>query len=111
MLRYLTMMLLVALTIPVGRADDDRNRGANDDSNRGQVVSDCNHRANAREVKGQDRQDFVDWCVARGDPFDDAHVSRFSDCNTRATERGLHDEARRDFIDRCVDRDDRIGDD
>jgi hypothetical protein len=103
-------MLLLTLAIPVSRADDDHNRGQ-DEGNRGQVVSDCNHRANARELKGQDRQDFVDWCVDRRDPFDDNRVNRYPDCNALAAQRGLLNEARRDFINRCIDSDERIGDD
>jgi hypothetical protein len=110
MSRYLTMMALLALTIPVSRADVNRNPGQ-DDGIRGQVVSDCNHRANTRDLKGQDRQNFVDWCVDRRDPFDGNHVNRYPDCSAIAAERGLLDEARRDFINRCLDSDQRIGDD
>jgi hypothetical protein len=110
MFRHVTLIALLALAIPISQADDDRNR-AQDDSNRGQVVSACNHRANAGDLKGQDRQDFVDWCVGRGDPFDEEQANRFPDCNALAAERGLHDEARRDFVNRCLDSDARIGDD
>ena len=104
MLKYLTMALLMALAMPVSRADDD-------DKNRGQVVSDCNQRANARNLKGHDRKDFVDWCVARSDRFDDAQGNRYSDCNARANQRGLGNEERREFIDSCVGHDDRTSDD
>jgi hypothetical protein len=97
--RYLTMALLLAVAAPASGADDDKNRG--------QVVSDCNQRASARNIKGQDRKDFLDWCVARSDPFDDSQGNRYSDCNSRANQRGLRNEERRNFIDWCVDRDDR----
>lgn len=110
MFRYVTVIAALALAIPVSQADADKNRGQ-DATNRGQVVSDCNHRANARELKGHDRQDFVDWCVDRRDPFDDHQVKRFPDCNALAAQRGLFDEARQDFINRCLDSNERIGDD
>jgi hypothetical protein len=103
MFRYLTMMVLLALAIPASRADDDTNRG--------QVVSDCNQRANARNLTGQDRQDFVDRCVTRHDTFGDDQADRRSDCKARAAERGLRDEARRAFMDRCIGGDDRASDD
>src|SRR5262245_34545731 len=104
MLKYITIVLLLGLVAPVSRADDN-------DKNRGQAVSDCNQRASARNLKGQDRKDFVDWCVARSDPFDDSQGNRYSDCNARANQRGLRNEERRDFIDWCVGRDERTSDD
>jgi hypothetical protein len=57
------MALLLALAAPGSYADNDKNHG--------QVVSDCNQRANARNVKGQDRKDFVDWCVDRDERTSD----------------------------------------
>ena len=74
----------------------------------GQTVSECNHRANERNLKGQDRKDFVDWCVARNQSYSDAQGNRYSECNARANERRLEGDARRDFLEWCVDRDDRI---
>lgn len=99
MLKCPMIVLLLALTIPVSQADVDTNRG--------QVVSDCNQRASARDLQGQDRQDFVDRCVARHDTSGEEHANHHSDCKARADARGLRDEARRDFINQCVGPDDR----
>ena len=55
MLRLITLTLLAAIAAPASFADEQGPR------NRGQSVSDCNHRANERNLKGQDRKEFVGW--------------------------------------------------
>jgi hypothetical protein len=81
-------------------ADD---KGKADESN-GEVVSDCNHRANEKNLKGHDRQDYVEWCTDRGEryKYDDRRYDQDRGCYRRAEERGLSGDFRRVFIQDCL---------
>ena len=95
MLRLFAITLLVAIAAPVSRADDSRAQ------DRGQAVSECNHRVNERDLKGQDRKDFVGGCLSRQAMNDDRR-DRYRECHARAAARGLHDASRRQYIEDCV---------
>lgn len=86
--------------------DDDRYGDDRDDGNHGQRVSECNHRANERSLKGQDRKEFVEWCVDRGDryQYDDRRFTQDRSCYRRADEKGLSGDFRRVFISDCLQR-------
>jgi hypothetical protein len=88
--------------MPNDRAHQDE-RGKADD-NHGQVVSECNHRANQKNLKGKDRQDYVEWCTDRGERYryDDRRYDRDRGCYRRAEERGLSGDFRRVFIQDCL---------
>jgi len=86
MLRLFAITLLVAIVAPVSRADDSRAQ------NRGQAVSECNHRVNERDLKG---------CLSR-QAMNDDHRDRYRECHGRAAARGLHDASRRQYIEDCV---------
>jgi hypothetical protein len=75
-----------------------------DDGNRGQVVSDCNHRANEKNLKGKDRQEYVEWCNDRGEhyKYDDRRYDQDRSCYRRAEEKGLSGDFRRAFIQDCL---------
>jgi hypothetical protein len=79
-------------------------------ANHGQVVSDCNHRANDRELKGIDRQDYVEWCTSRGYRYDnsyrDGYWTNDRGCYGKANDRGLTGDNRADFLRSCLARDD-----
>ena len=84
--------------------------------NHGQVVSDCNHRANDRNMKGQDRQDYVEWCTSRGYRYTTQYGPRYWDsdrsCYARANDRGLTGDRREDYLRSCLGKDDdRVVDD
>jgi hypothetical protein len=100
MLRLFAITLLVAIAAPVSRADDSRAQ------DRGQAVSECNHRVNERDLKGQDRKDFVGGCLSRqamnDDRMNDDRRDRYRECHARAAARGLHDASRRQYIEDCV---------
>jgi hypothetical protein len=96
MLRLFALTLLVAISAPVSYADDSGQ------PDRGQPVSDCNHRALERGLKGPDRRDFVDGCVSRLSATDDDRRDRYRECHARAADRGLHDASRRQYIEDCV---------
>jgi hypothetical protein len=74
------------------------------DAGHGQVVSDCNHRANEKKLKGHDRQDYVEWCTDRGERYryDDRRYDQDRGCYRRAEERGLSGDSRRAFIQDCL---------
>ena len=80
---------------------DDKGRA---DESHGQVVSDCNHRANEKNLKGDDRQDYVEWCTDRGEryQYDDRRYDQDRGCYRRAEERGLSGDVRRAFIQDCL---------
>jgi hypothetical protein len=74
--------------------------------NHGQVVSECNHRANDRNLKGKERQDFVDWCTDSSERhgFYDWRWNDDRSCYQKADNKGLSGDQRRDFVRRCVDK-------
>ena len=100
MLRLFAITLLVAIAAPVSRADDWRAQ------DRGQAVSECNHRLNERDLKGRERKDFVGGCLSRqamnDDRMNDDHRDRYRECHASAAARGLHDASRRQYIEDCV---------
>jgi len=109
-MRYLIVPLLVAsLTFATVQADNGRQgqgqgQGA-DKSNHGQVVSECNHRANERKLKGQDRKEFVEWCESRGARYgyDDNRYSRERECYRKADNKELKGDKRQKFLANCLD--------
>jgi hypothetical protein len=113
-MRFLIVPLLVAsLTFATAQADNDRQdqgqgqgqgQGA-DKSNHGQVVSECNHRANERKLKGQDRKEFVEWCESRGARYgyDDNRYSRERECYRKADNKELKGDKRQKFLANCLD--------
>ena len=92
-----------------GPPRDDRDNGKGDKDKgekkmtHGQVVSECNHRANERKLQGKDRQHFVEWCTERGEryKFDDRRYSYDRDCYQKADRKGLSGTARMAFVADC----------
>jgi hypothetical protein len=111
-MRYLIVSLLVAsLTFATAQADNGRQgqdqgqgQGA-DKSNHGQVVSECNHRANERNLKGQDRKEFTEWCESRGARYgyDDNRYSRERECYRKADNKELKGDKRQKYLANCLD--------
>lgn len=85
---------------PAVHAKSDQADGARQDDPRGQAVSGCNHQANELGVRGKERKDFVDRCVAQGGNDRRAADMRRS-CAERATRQGMRGEAREEFMSRC----------
>jgi hypothetical protein len=83
--------------------DKDKNKDKSD-AGHGQVVSDCNHRANEKKLRGHDRQDYVEWCTDRGERYryDDRRYDQDRGCYRRAEERGLSGDSRRASIQECL---------
>lgn len=95
---------------PQSQAHDDRaHAGSDRKMTHGQVVSECNHRANERKLKGKDRKHFVEWCTERGERyrFDDRRYSYDKDCYQRADSKGLSGTARMVFVADCAAKRDR----
>jgi hypothetical protein len=88
-----------------GAKDKDDKKG-HDGENHGQRVSECNHRANERNIKGRDRKDYVEWCVERGDryQYDDRRYQVDRSCYRKADDRGLTGDYRRVYIHDCLAR-------
>ena len=80
--------------------------GYGDDSNHGNVVSECNHRANERNLKGKDRKEWTEWCEERGsrNNYDYRRYSTDRNCYQKADNKGLTGDKRRKFINDCLDR-------
>lgn len=89
-------------------AQDDKGKGEKKMTH-GQVVSECNHRANERKLKGKDRQRFVEWCTDRGEryTFDDRRYKYDEDCYKRADRKDLSGIKRTTFIAECAAKRDR----
>ena len=77
--------------------DDDRG-------NKGQVTSECNQRANERDMKGQDRKDWVEWCESRGASYkyDYNRYGNERNCYQRANDKNLRGDDRANFLRRCL---------
>jgi hypothetical protein len=90
-------------TQPAGK-DQKPEHDGNDDGNRGQVVSECNHRANSKELKGKERKEYVEWCTERGERYhyDDRRYDQDRSCYRRADEKGLSGDFRRVFVQDCL---------
>lgn len=97
----LTTLMLI-LVAPTGRADSgEGNIGVN----RGQSVSDCNHRANLQQINGEEREDFVDWCTSRDEAAaDHRKPDRYSECYARMTDRELSDAQGNQYLVNCAGR-------
>lgn len=80
--------------------DKDAHKGG---PNQGQVVSECNHRANERNLKGHDRKDFVEWCESRGarHGYDHRRYEGERNCYQKANNKGLTGSKRANFLDKC----------
>jgi hypothetical protein len=104
MKRHLAILVFAAaLLAPAAQADPGNSQGKD---NHGQVVSECNHRANERKLKGKERQDFVDWCTDSSERhgFYDWRWNDDRSCYQKADNKGLSGDQRRDFVRRCVDK-------
>ena len=87
--------------------DDGKGRAKKDDhgtDNKGQVTSECNHRANERNMKGQDRKDYVEWCESRGASYkyDYNRYGNERNCYQRANDKNLRGDDRANFLRRCL---------
>ena len=104
--RWIITLATAALAVGTAYAGDDRgqDKGKAKD-NHGQVVSECNHRANERNLKGQDRKDYTEWCESRGARYgyDDGRYSRDRECYQYAYRKGLSGERRVNFLNGCLD--------
>jgi hypothetical protein len=87
------------------RYDDSNENRYDDKDNHGQVVSECNHRANERNLKGQERKEWTEWCEERGSRhnYDYKRYSSDRNCYQKADNKGLTGDKRRKFINDCLD--------
>jgi hypothetical protein len=86
--------------------DNGKSKDQGGDPNHGSVVSECNHRANERNLKGQDRMQWTEWCEERGsrNNYDYRRYSTDRNCYQKADSKGLSGDQRRRFINDCLDR-------
>jgi hypothetical protein len=70
----------------------------------GQVVSECNHRANARKLSDKERKRFVEWCTDRGEryAFDDQRYRYDRDCYEQADRKDMSAMKRATFLAECT---------
>ena len=108
MTRWIVPLLVALLAVGTVQADNDKGKGNdknqhNDWQNHGQVVSECNHQANQRNLKGQDRKDFTEWCESRGGryQYDYNRYGSEKTCYQRANNKGLKGDKRANFLDKC----------
>jgi len=91
-----------------GKSQHENYGGASSGNpdNHGQVVSECNHRANERKLKGHERNDFVEWCTDSSERhgFDDRRWDGDRNCYQKADKKGLSGDKRKQFVRDCIDR-------
>lgn len=70
----------------------------------GQVVSECNHRANERKLSDKERKRFVEWCTERGEryAFDDRRYRYDRDCYEQADRKDMSAMKRATFLAECT---------
>ena len=73
------------------------------------MVSECNHRANQRNLKGQDRKQWVEWCTEHGQRFgyDNRYWNNDRTCYQKADDRNLSGDKRRSYLHECLSKSDR----
>ena len=73
------------------------------------MVSECNHRANQRNMKGQDRKQWVEWCTEHGQRFryDNRYWNNDRTCYQKADDRNLSGDKRRSYLHECLSKSDR----
>ena len=112
----LATIALSAVLAPVAYAEPPADKGKNanaavnrdhetgDDDSRGQVVSECNHRANNKELKGKERQEYLEWCTDHGERhrYDDRRYDQDRSCYRKADDKGLSGDFRRVFVQDCL---------
>ena len=103
------MLATAALAGEGNGTDKDRAERAGT-VNHGQIVSDCNHRANERSATGQERKDFVEWCVENGQHLVNRAWDDDRNCYSRANKRGLSGRERSNFLNACVSKPQRYRD-
>ena len=83
---------------------NDKYQGSKADANHGQRVSDCNHRANSKQMKGQERKEYVEWCIDNGEryKYDDKRWTGSRNCYQKADDRNLSGDERRRYINSCL---------
>lgn len=87
--------------------DYDQGKNKNDGKdNPGQVTSDCNHMANQRNLKGQERKDYVEWCQDRGQRYGYNDKAWYGEktCYQKADNKGLTGDKRRNFLQDCFNK-------
>jgi hypothetical protein len=105
--RFTSCLAALALGVvlaPLALAEPPADKGGA--PNHGSVVSECNHRANERNLKGQDRKEWTEWCEERGSRhnYDYRRYSTDRNCYQKADSKGLSGDQRRKFINDCLDR-------
>jgi hypothetical protein len=112
----LAAIALSAVLTPVAYAEPPPVKGKNanaavnrdhetaQDDNRGQVVSECNHRANTKELKGKERQEYLEWCTDHGERhrYDERRYDQDRSCYRKADDKGLSGDFRRVFVQDCL---------
>jgi hypothetical protein len=98
----------VQVTAAQGQGQGQAKGQGKGQESRGQVVSECNHRANEKNLKGEDRKDFTEWCESRGARYryDDKRYDGEKNCYQKANNKGLTGDRRQQFLENCFGGDD-----
>ena len=105
--RWIVPLLTACLVVGTAYADNDKGKGkdkGHDPSNHGQVTSECNQRANDKNLKGQERKDYVEWCQSRGARYGykDDDYKRKRGCYQSVFDKMLGGEKRQSYLDECL---------
>jgi len=67
-------------------------------------MAECNKRASAKGMKGDERKDFMSSCLKDKAPSaaQQAQQERMADCNKQASAKGMKGDARKDFMSGCL---------
>ena len=124
MKHWIVPIMVALLAMGTAQADNDKDKGKQKDQyegqhqgqyenqykdqhrqgqNHGQVVSECKHQATQRNLKGQDRKDYTEWCQSRGGryQYDYNRYGSEKTCYQRANNKGLKGDKRANFLDKC----------
>jgi hypothetical protein len=107
MTRWIIPLLAAMLVVGTAHAGNDKGQDkgkGHESSNHGQVTSECNHRANDKNLKGQERKDYVEWCQSRGARYGyrDDDYKRERGCYQSVFDKMLGGEKRQSYLDECL---------
>ena len=124
MKHWIVPLMAALLAVGTAQADNDKGKGKQKDQDEGQDQGQYDNQykdqrpagpesrpgrvrvqspANQRNLKGQDRKDYTEWCQSRGAryQYDYNRYGSESNCYQRANNKGLKGDKRANFLDKC----------
>jgi hypothetical protein len=101
MIKPLIAAVFVSLALsPPGLAQDKKDPSAAQKRQQARMKN-CNEKASAQNLKGDDRQRFMSGCL-KGEDKMSTQQSRMKDCNKQASDSKMKGDDRKKFMSTCL---------